>query len=53
MSFQIPESVVDALPARLASADAFRGRYSNDPRAALAAFGFAPAADSGPVRRMA
>jgi putative modified peptide len=46
MSFQLPESVVDALLGKLASDDAFRDRFAIDPRAALAALGFAPAADA-------
>ena len=46
MSFQLPESVADALLDKLGNDDAFRDRFANDPRSALASLGFAPAADA-------
>jgi putative modified peptide len=45
MSFQLSETVADALLDRLSSDDAFRSMFVADPRAALATVGFAPAAD--------
>ena|SRR5688572_27455344 len=46
MSFHLPEPIVDALLDKLGHDDAFRTRFTADPRGALAALGFAPAADA-------
>jgi putative modified peptide len=46
MSFQLSESVADALLDKLSSDDAFRSMFVADPRAALVSVGFAPAADA-------
>jgi putative modified peptide len=46
MAFQLPESIVDTLLDKLGNDDAFRSRFTADPRSALASLGFAPAADA-------
>ena len=45
MSLQLPESIVDLLLDKLSSDDDFRAHFSRDARSAIAALGFAPAAD--------
>ncbi len=42
----LPEPIADALLSRLATDDAFRAQFASDPRAALAALGYAPALGS-------
>jgi putative modified peptide len=46
MSFKLPEPIVDALLEKLGHDDAFRTRFTADPRGALIALGFEPAADA-------
>src|SRR5687767_3798400 len=50
MSFQLPDSIIDALLDKLGNDDAFRATFANDARAALASLGFEPAADGSIVR---
>jgi putative modified peptide len=45
MSFQLPVPIVDKLLDLLSSDDAFRARFANDARDALAFLGYAPAAN--------
>jgi putative modified peptide len=45
VSFQRPDEVVLNLVDKLGTDDAFRTRFADDPRAALATLGFGPASD--------
>ena len=45
MSFQLPDSIIDALLDKLGNDDTFRAQFATDPRVALAGLGFEPAAD--------
>jgi putative modified peptide len=46
MSFQLPESIADALLEKLGHDDAFRSRFAGNARDALGSLGFIPASDA-------
>ncbi len=47
MSFQLSETIADALLSKLGHDDGFRTLFAANPREALISLGFAPAADTG------